>query len=379
MEKVIQALQLRQNALLESPTGTGKTLCLLCATLGWQKHLQDQFNKGGMGGATGAAAANGGMKNSNIPNMAAAKPTVPMIIYASRTHSQLAQVVDELRSSSYRPKMTVLGSREQLCVHDKVSKLKGAVMNHACNTMNAKHACSFKNGLDTLLPSGGTITGSVELEITDIEDLVRAGKKQRLCPYFYTRDISQGCNIVFMPYNYLLDSSIRKTLKVSWENAIVIFDEAHNLERVASDAASFSFSTAEIAACIEELQNAVRILRDSAIEQKRSDSAGGSSNGDLFGAGGGGAAQRPTLENAVNLLQSMFSLEKKIDSLQLVKEYGASADKGASITLPGLALIDMFASSGFMQMSETVCVPIPFLVIPSSMIAFLSYRYHIGC
>ena len=42
MEKILFALREGTNALLESPTGTGKTACLLCATLAFAEHEEKQ-------------------------------------------------------------------------------------------------------------------------------------------------------------------------------------------------------------------------------------------------------------------------------------------------------------------------------------------------
>uniref|UniRef100_A0A915I7F6 Helicase ATP-binding domain-containing protein n=1 Tax=Romanomermis culicivorax TaxID=13658 RepID=A0A915I7F6_ROMCU len=44
MEKVLQCLEQGSNGILESPTGTGKTLCLLCASLAWLKEKKSKLN-----------------------------------------------------------------------------------------------------------------------------------------------------------------------------------------------------------------------------------------------------------------------------------------------------------------------------------------------
>lgn len=67
-------------------------------------------------------------------------------------------------------------------------------------------------------------------EMMDIEDLNRLGRVRGPCPFYLSREMAATANIIFMPYNYLVDAKIRGGLQTRWENSVLIFDEAHNIE-----------------------------------------------------------------------------------------------------------------------------------------------------
>ena len=66
----------------------------------------------------------------------------------------------------------------------------------------------------------------------DIEDIVKEGQQNGSCPYYNSRSYSRLSDIVFVPYNYIIDPQISKSTQdiINWKNSIVIFDEGHNLE-----------------------------------------------------------------------------------------------------------------------------------------------------
>ena len=183
INKVTRALIDGSNALLESPTGTGKTLSLLCASLAWQKHMRTknpQAKKAVLQYSEGPSASN------RIPSTSTQSQNPSVIVYASRTHAQLAQVVSELRNSGYGPRMTVLGSREQLCIHRKISTLKGSAINHACNALTAARGCLLKNNLESYQGNAEGV-GSNPSPLLDIEELTDLGRRDNICPYFFSR------------------------------------------------------------------------------------------------------------------------------------------------------------------------------------------------
>lgn len=48
----------------------------------------------------------------------------------------------------------------------------------------------------------------------DIEELVTLGKKIKACPYYTARELMQDADIIFCPYNYLLDVQIRESVSI---------------------------------------------------------------------------------------------------------------------------------------------------------------------
>lgn len=71
----------------------------------------------------------------------------------------------------------------------------------------------------------------VNHEPLEIEQLVRLGHARGPCPFYLTREMARTAELVFLPYNYLLDSRARGGLSMlTLENSVLIFDEAHNVE-----------------------------------------------------------------------------------------------------------------------------------------------------
>lgn len=183
MDRVIRALDgNKQHALLESPTGSGKTMALLCGVLAWMEEQRRKHNIDQPGPSTlipeGSSPdtvleepevvssyfdkrvkkevfviedemdldfvdAKDKSSCSNCPSNTIPTPKeksfdsdsddakfppekeqfhMPKIYFASRTHKQLAQSIRELKRSGYQAKFTVLASRGQYCVNGSVRK-----------------------------------------------------------------------------------------------------------------------------------------------------------------------------------------------------------------------------------------------------------------
>jgi regulator of telomere elongation helicase 1 len=257
MRTVIAALQGREHALLESPTGTGKTMCLLCSVLAW--HLKDKS-----------------------ASLAASDPTATMptnrrtIVYASRTHAQLAQVVREFKSTAYsrQARMAILGSREHLCVnHDANRMPTAAAINAMCNSLRAQRACQYvlhvqqqilNEQRDSELAAATDGLPPKPVGLFDIEDLVKEGRQRRFCPYFYERELAATADIVFCPYTYIFDPSLAKQLPFRLADCIVIVDEAHNVPNLLSGATSANLTALDTANAIAETTRAYNAVMQAA-------------------------------------------------------------------------------------------------------------------
>ncbi|XP_056130161.1 regulator of telomere elongation helicase 1 [Lampris incognitus] len=334
MSKVIECLQNKANGVLESPTGTGKTLCLLCATLAWRDHFKDTISARKIAQRLGEAEM---FPNTPLASWGTAAtdgdtPTyytdIPKIIYASRTHTQLSQVIRELKNTSYKPKMCVLGSRDQLCINKEVmSQESSHVKIHMCKAKVSSRSCIYYNNVEEKSTDKELVHA-----IMDVEDLVKAGNKQRVCPYYLSRSLKQTADIIFMPYNYLLDPKSRRAHSLDLKGAVIIFDEAHNVERTCEESTSFDLSPYDLASAISAVD---KLLIDKAKDTIAEDFVSEDFNSGL----------KLDITEVAKIKQMLLDLEAAIDSYDVTN--------GTGITKPGSFIYELFQRAGLTYSTKT--------------------------
>ncbi|ESN91790.1 hypothetical protein HELRODRAFT_189813 [Helobdella robusta] len=315
MEKIIKSIDKRQNCLIESPTGSGKSLALLCSTLAWQRKQYDQIEaqtepveigktfpqkpnvfkcdsgaenvdedfqdgivKFNLSNADVNKKQTKQLKKKSHPvefedeyndvvdsdhevlqncgeavgNMQESKrPTVSKIYFATRTHKQISQIIRELNKTVYADvSMTVLSSREHTCINEHVCQSRNK--NEECKVLLEASSCRYYDKVKKYFnPTQMACYGITKA--WDIEDLVAYGHQIKGCPYFGARELRDSSDIIFCPYNYLIDPLIRKSLEISLKGDIVILDEAHNIEDSSREAASFTLSNQQLEDSIENI------------------------------------------------------------------------------------------------------------------------------
>uniref|UniRef100_G1TQS0 DNA 5'-3' helicase n=1 Tax=Oryctolagus cuniculus TaxID=9986 RepID=G1TQS0_RABIT len=109
--------------------------------------------------------------------------------------------------------------------------------------------------------------------IYNLDDLKALGQRQGWCPYFLARYSILHANVVVYSYHYLLDPKIADLVsKELARKAVVVFDEAHNIDNVCIDSMSVNLTRRTLDRCqgnLETLQKTVQRIKETDEQRLR--------------------------------------------------------------------------------------------------------------
>ncbi len=171
------------------------------------------------------------------------------IIYATRTHEQARQVLKEVARINNKMKTyfsaVSLAGREHLCLNKKCLNLKPAEASETCKILRSKGKCRYIDEAEPLIDKIPSILS--------IQTLIGFGRRERCCPYFLARKAAETFDVTVTPYQYVFNQNIRKKIGLRLGRKILIFDEAHNADKISLEALSDKLSERNLKNATEEL------------------------------------------------------------------------------------------------------------------------------
>lgn len=220
MELLGEAFDARRHLVVESGTGTGKTVCALCGALD--------------------RCRNRGKK----------------LLYLTRTNSQQRQVMYELRRIGGSPRVfgVPLQGRRNMCplavTDEELSGGNPEELSKVCSERKARvmrgdeDACRYF--ARTMSEDLQAVSRYMRRELPTAEELAAHCTDLGLCPYEVTKMHVPAADVVAAPYIMFFDGFIRHNL-LEWmgcslSDIVVVVDEAHNLPSYARELRSSRLS-----------------------------------------------------------------------------------------------------------------------------------------
>jgi len=188
------------------------------------------------GGILVAEACNGFGKTACA--LATALSLGRRIIYATRTHEQVRQVLHEVQQINGKAgtefSAVALASRQNLCLNDACRRLPPFEAIEACRVLRQTRRCPYKTKINYAILHPPLILST--------RRLILYSRKRNLCPYFLSREAAKDSTVVVAPYQYIFNEAIRAKVGLDISGKILIFDEAHNADKIGQEVLSDAIS-----------------------------------------------------------------------------------------------------------------------------------------
>ena len=203
----------------------------------------------GSGGTLIAEACNGFGKT--VSALSALLPLGKPIVYATRTHDQVRQVLAEVERINTHADASYsavnLASRDHLCLNPDCRGLPSREAQELCGVLRKEERCPYRSDI-TEAPTGLP-------RILSVDALISTGRRVRICPYFLARRVAKTRNITVCPYPYVFDPKIRMMTGLDLEGRLLVLDEGHNADQVGQETLSDTLSDRSLAAASDELKS----------------------------------------------------------------------------------------------------------------------------
>ncbi len=235
LKSVYNAIDNRENLIVNAPTGLGKTISALA------------------------------------PAIFLAKEYDLKVICLTSRQTQINQIINTIKDINAtqidfetKTDYMAFAGKRNMCIHENKDLYPATDFNDFCKKAKEEGKCPFYKNIknEDYQEKINSVLTTYSENFLNMENFVTLAKENKLCPYELASIKASKAKVIICDYNYLFSAGIKETFlgKIGKpiEECILIIDEAHNLPDRIRNSYSYTLSTELLSYAKKELNDFIK-------------------------------------------------------------------------------------------------------------------------